>query len=500
MTIEKENQFNDNLLLFVRIGVGILSVLFLAIIISRIVYPFDTGFVDAFNWMPAAHLSEGKNPYAYAFTPPYSMTPYGIVFYSLLAVGVKLFGFQLWWGKLLSVLALTGCLWAIFNITKRLTENNKEAALFSCLVGLAMFPMQSTIAVIRSSDMIAAAFSLTAFLFTLSLAEDKKTKVWRIFGIALLLCAAFFTKQTALLPIVFISLRFLQTGKWREAALIVSIFAILTAGGIYLLNYTSSGGYLWQHFTHARRLPYSFGDSVRFFIIMLKTPAFFFFGVFLVFFGYRKREIFYKFNRDKLLRVLRSPKSLILLYLAFSLGWAFLSAGRIGANVNYYTESSFVAAIVCGLIYADFKRNALPRWALAMIALFTLGGAFQQARILRGEYFRWESLSYYREMFETVGKLTPPGSLCVSALPEFVVWNGCAFHFDDYSEYREGWSPELREIFEREIKAGNYAVIIWDNDNLQSKFPNYRLVPMSRKKPEKYFTNYLYVPEKSPSK
>ena len=497
-----QNGFSeDSRALIIKTGICVLSVLFSAVIISRLVYPFDSGFAEAFNWIPATHLLEGSSPYAYAFTPPYSMAPYGVVFYSLLAIGVKLFGFQLWWGKILSVLALAVCLWALAGITKALAKGDRQASMVSVLAGLAMFPAQSAIAVVRCTDLLAAAFSLAAFRLVLGLGGEKKAEIREISGL-LLLTAAFFTKHTAALGAVFVVLRLAQLAKWRAAAVLALALTISIGGGIWLLDATSSGGYLWQHFTHARLLPHSFAASFEFFFLMLKTPAFFFFAVFLLFFIYRKRRSFGELNFASLKRLSRSPVALLLFYFCLSLGWSFTAAGRVGANVNYYTEASLIAAVICGLMYAQFRRgaSAASPAALAMIVLLTLGGVFQEVKILRGEYYRWESLDYYREVFETVKKFALPGSKCISIVPEMVVWNGCAFHFDDYGEYSSGWDPALRTVFESEIKTGQYAVILWGWDTLPEQFPNYRLVPMSRKLPERYYPVYLYLPATSQEK
>ena len=119
MQSPKKNQkifLADKFSLFVRLGIAVLGVLFLSLIVSRLVFPFDNGILEAFNWLPAQNVLEGKNPYAFALTPPYSMSPYGVVFYALIAVGQKLFGFQLWWGRILTVLAFAFCLWAIFRL------------------------------------------------------------------------------------------------------------------------------------------------------------------------------------------------------------------------------------------------------------------------------------------------------------------------------------------------------------------------------------------------
>ena len=298
-----------------------------------------------------------------------------------------------------------------------------------------------------------------------------------------------------MLPAVIIFLRFLQLKKLREAVIFAVGIGFVVFGGMFLLNQTSSGGYVWQHFTHAERLPYSFAQSVGLLGEMLKHPTFFLSLVCLIIFAFQNRGFFNRLSRGEAINVVRSPKFLILGYFLLSFVWSFLSTGRIGAGTQYYIENSLLLAIVTGLIFERFKQDALPKLALAMVFLLPVGGAFQIFRIARGEYFRWQSLSYYREIYATVGKVVPPDGKCVSIAPELVVWNGCAFNFDDYMEYSGTWSPELIEIFEREIKAGRYAAILWEDDKFTERFPNYRLIKMSQSPPEKYYPIYLYVPE-----
>ena len=484
----------NNPLTFIRAGVGVLCLLFLSAVASRLVHPFDTGHYEAFNWLPAQHILEGKNPYSFALTPPYSMAPYGIVYYALLAAGVKLFGFQLAWGRILSVLAFAVCLWAVVNITKKITRS-KEASLVALLAGLAAFPAQSWIAQMRP-DLIALAFSLTAVWLVIS-PEDDQTKFRCVAVAAILSAAAFFTKQTFLLVAVIVVLRLLQLRKRREALWFVAAYVILIGAGGILLNHTSSGGYVWQHFIHARRLPYSFAQAFQLVVQMLKTPAVIIFVGLLLVSVYRGRGGFHKLSGGRLLD-LRSPQTLMLFYFLLSFVWAFLSTGRTGANVNYYLENSLVMAICFALIYVRLKRKGLPA-ATLILMLLTLGGTFQLARVLRGEYFRWQAVSYYREISETAARLTPPNSVCVSVYAELVVRNGCSLHFDDFGEYVGGWSPELGEAFDRELKAGRYPVVIWNANDLQTTFPNYRLVPMSQARPERFFTVYLYVRDDSAS-
>ncbi|HEY8561827.1 MAG TPA: hypothetical protein VIL74_15735 [Pyrinomonadaceae bacterium] len=491
-TVVKDGDY----LFSIRLGIGVLSVFFLAIIISRLTYPFDNGILEAYNWIPSSRLLAGENPYGAPFSPPYSMSPYGVVFYALIGTGIKIFGYQFWWGRLLSVAGFIVCLAAVRKIALRLTKS-RPAAWAALLAGLAMFPGQFWIASMRS-DLIAVAFAFSAVALAFAIEKNEKTPPARMAGMILLAGAAFFTKQTILLPVLIIFLRFFQLDKRRDAGFFALSFATLAVCGTLLLNYTSGGNYFWQHFTHAERLPHSWLDALGFFFWLLQLSVFFFALLFISIYLYRRGGLLYATRRVRLPNLWRSPKLLILLYFCLSLGWAFVSAGRVGANVNYYLENSFVAALLCGFVFDDFRARAARLPALAMVALLSLGGAYQMTRVLRGEYYRWEALDYYREIYDTAARLIPPGSACVSTNAELAVWNGCELHFDDFSEYSVGWSPELRAIFDREIGEGRYAAIFW-SDDLSAQFPNYRPVPMSTSLPKMYYPVYLYVRAEQPA-
>lgn len=496
---KRRNFFAFDARFIIRAGIIVLSLLVFAIVVSRLVYPFDAGNAEALSWIPARHLLAGENPYAFAFAPPYSMTPYGIVYYALLAVGVKIFGLQLWWGRILSVAAFLICLLSAAKITRRLTEN-KEAVFVTVLAGLAFFPMQMWVGLMRS-DLMAAAFAFAALALAFTIDEKNKPTVFRVAAIVLLASLAFFTKHTYSLPACFIFLRFVQTGERRAAFFFAAAFGALLAAGIFLLDYTSAGGYVWQHFVHARGLPFSFENLTGYFPATPKLPAFSFFLIFLFLFLYRAAKVFAgdRLKRARVMSVLRSPRFLIFVYFVLSFATAFLSSGRVGANVNYYIENSLAAIIICGLIYNSFQSGGARRKSSSALVVYLIfGGVFQSARILHGEFWRWQAVGYYREVYRRTGEITaadadaPRENLCVAAFPEFVAPNGCALEFDDIGEYDIGWSPELNEIFEREIKSGRYAAIIWYNDHLQERFPNYRLVEMRENLPHRAFPVFLY--------
>lgn len=477
----------------VRSGIVILSLLLVSIAVSRVVYPFDTGvYAEALSWIPAQHLLAGKNPYSFAFVEPHSMSPYGIIYYALIAVGVKLFGLQLWWGRVLSVVGFAVYLWAAIGVTRKLT-NSKESAAIAWLTGLAMFAATSWVGMMRS-DLIAAALAATALYLAFTIEEKSRVAVWRLVAIVLLVCAAFFTKQTYLLPVCVIFLRLWQIDKRREAFGAITAFAIIVGAAIFGLNYGSAGGYVWQHFAHAQRIPFVFGNLTVHFPGGWKLPTLLFILVFLIVYAVSKFPIVRELNRKEKIAVLRSPKTLIAAYFLVSFGLAATSSGRAGASVNYYIENSFTAIVVCGLMYDDFVRHARRRLAFAFAVLLIFGGSLQFVQLLRAEYFRWQSLAYHQELFRRVNDFVKPGDVCVSIAPEFVMWNGCKLHFDDFGEYTSGWAPDLEEIFIRETEKNRYAVILWYGDKFQTVFPNYRLVPMSQPVPTKFHSVYLYVP------
>lgn len=489
---KNQEGFSGNKLFFIiKAGAGFLALFLGSIAVSRIIYPFDIGHQEAFSWMPATHLLEGKNPYSFAFTPPYSMVPYGIVYYALLAVGVGLFGFQLWWGRLLSVLAFAVCVCAVVKITKKLTGST-NAAWAAGLISLALFPAQAWIATMRS-DFVALAFAFTALCLVLTRKEEEPTSAGRLPAVILLCAAAFFTKHTFLLPVGIIFLRMGQCGRWRDAALLVGGFVIFAAGGMLFLNYTSGGGYVWQHFMHAQALPFSSEKLVEGAGLMARMPTSLVFAAAMAAYAYLSHGILKRTGRAGLMNLLKSPQTLILFYLFLSLAAATASSGRVGANINYYLESAFLMAIAGGLIYADFRGKAPSTLAAALVVLMIGGGAFQMARAARGEYYRWEARRYYREIEETAAQHAPAGSVCFSIYVELVARGGCAFHFDDYGEYTTDWTPALAAIFEREVRAGRYAVVVWDRADFEEKFPNYRLIKMTQKEPERFFPVYLYV-------
>ena len=118
---------------------------------------------------------------------------------------------------------------------------------------------------------------------------------------------------------------------------------------------------------------------------------------------------------------------------------------------------------------------------------------FQATRVIRGEYFRWQALPYYREVSRKVAEITPPGSECLSVYPELVHEAQCAARFDDFAEYSSGWSPKLNEIFKSELASGRYKTVVWSRDDFAAEFLNYHLVEVLAPPPMRARKLYVFA-------
>ena len=189
--------------------------------------------------------------------------------------------------------------------------------------------------------------------------------------------------------------------------------------------------------------------------------------------------------------LLDSKKGLIGFYFVAVFFFAFVTTGRLGASTLYYLETFLVASVLFALSCDWFERNGKEKYAVVFTAMLIASAVLFLFSVGRGEYNRWQSLPYYREMVENVRQLTPHDSLCISVYPDIVTAAGRDFHFDDWGEYNDGWSPELKEVFNKAISSKRYTAIIMHSDDL--KFDGYHLVRMKTPPPEKFYKAFLYV-------
>jgi hypothetical protein len=467
------------------------AALLLLISVSRIVYPFDVGNYEALVWDSAVLSASGQNPYAHALQPPFVVAPYGYLYYLIVGLGLKLFGLQLWLGRMLSLLGMLSCLGSVVWIVRAVTRNLIAATLAATVV-ITSWPVAVWTSLQRP-DFVGLAFAY-AGLALLYRSSPEKAANWRAsLGAMLLFTAGFLCKMTLVLPFLLGAARLYQTGRRREALAVLLGTLSLIGAAMLLLNGTSEGGYFWQQFGLLGRIPESLSNAFRWLRALALAPASWIAVSILVAGGWRALRsppCEKSLENHSFTRLIESPAALAFVYLGVASGVAFYTSMRSGSNLNYYLETVLALGLATGMLVAR-SRPLLER-ALPLTLALALTGSVSLVRLGRGEYYRWKSLPYYQELVRTLAENTPAGALCVSFNPELVTAAGRTFHFADFMFYDElATSDTLRGLFNEAIRSRRYSAFLWGKDD--ARFPGYQRVPMRTPLPDHYYPLYFYL-------
>ena len=323
-------------------------------------HPYSLDYGEAPLVDHAMHLASGENIYRTDLSrPPYTISNYPPLYIALLAIGVKLFGAagSFYFGRIISVL----CTWAagIFLVLIVYgSTRDRVAALSAGLVFLA-FPFVVFWSPLLRVDMLALALSLGGLCLL----------IWRpvstrgLIGVALLLVAAIYTRQSYGLAAPSAAFVWLLVRDWRQALK----FALLV-GGI---------------------------GAVLFLILNAVTQGGFFFNIVTANVNEFKMDLL-KYNWDQLRKAALIPLYIAGLSFILIPRWnplwalaapylfgATLSAvtiGKIGSNVNYLLELCAAVGLAAGTVVA-WSRAHLPFYSLRAVLLVLL--ALGVGRMLR---------------------------------------------------------------------------------------------------------------------
>jgi hypothetical protein len=299
----------------------------------------------------AMRLASGQNIYrADISTPPYTISNYPPVYVSLIAVSVKMFGaaqsFMV--GRTISVLSAWASSLLLMLIVYR-TTRDRVAAFVAGLVLLA-FPFVVYWSPLLRIDMLALALSLGG----LCALVWKPASTARLIGVALLLVAAIYTRQSYGLAAPLAAFVWLLARDWRQALILALLVGGVGAGSFLLLNTLTAGGFFfnivtanvnefsidllrfnWDRFREAALIPLIIGGA-SLFLVPRRNP----------------------------LWALSAP---------YLIG-ATLSAatiGKIGSNVNYLLEFCAALSLAAGAVIA-WSRAQLPIYSMRAVLLILL--------------------------------------------------------------------------------------------------------------------------------
>ena len=219
---------------------GLLYTIFL----GRMGYPLDVEWMEGGMLCHSLRLMEGLPLYA----PPsadfisYLYTP----FYPLLLAGLgKVVGLSYTLGRVVSVLAFTGCLALLFRAVQRQTGGGWPGALWGlCGAGLAASSFNHTYGwfdLVRSDSLYL--LLVTAFLYLLIF--HARRSYLALIAAGVLAGLAFLTKQTASMFIIFSGAAFLIIC-WRRLPLYVAVVGLVAGGTVLAWNHASDG-WFWKY-------------------------------------------------------------------------------------------------------------------------------------------------------------------------------------------------------------------------------------------------------------
>lgn len=476
-----------------QVGLVIVLVTTLAITLSRLVYPYDTGHYEAQIWAPSQLISSGHNPYnlEWAKNPPYVVSVYGPFYYLTIGLGITVFGEQLWVGRLLTDLSVIGVCLCLWTLALRLTSSKRLASL-AVIAFVAQFSLQAWVGMQRS-DFPALALAMIGLTYPakalLSEIPDQRLLSSRMIVAGLMFSASALSRQTSFMPILLLIILGLWKRQWRSTVYCAGIFAMTTGITVYLLNVGSDGGFVKQLFlipaslekrpdvllAHLQGLAMAPASWVLFGTLCLSGLTI------LHRYGFRPNKI----------SAIQMEEELFYLaavggYAIVALAIAMLTSSIPGSNVNYYLEAFVFLALFLSLslkIAGNLKRYGLVCMLLAVSCLPTA------ARVIRGEYFRWQALPYYQEIVERLGREIDKDQVCFSVYPELAVAANRTYYFSSDVPY-DGRSPELRAVYEHVLKSGDLAAIISHSSVAPA---GYTRVELARAAPSKFYPVFLHV-------
>lgn len=400
----------------------------------------------------AMRLASGQNIYrADVSTPPYTISNYPPLYVALVAASVKLFGpsQSFFVGRMVSVLSMWASSILLMLIVYAPTRD-RFAALSAGLIFPA-FPFVLYWSPLLRIDMLALALSLAGLcLLADGLKEGQPVSPRRLTGIALLLVAAIYTRQSYGLAAPFAAFVWLLARDWRQAlrlAVLVSGFGLalflifngLTHGGFFFNIVTANVNefrldlleYNWGRVREAALIPLCIGGA----------------SLFLT-------------RRWNPLWMLAAP---------YLIGASVSAAtiGKIGSNVNYLLELCAALSLSAGAVVA-WSRAHLSFYTLRAALLIILALAVGKMMHVMLKDYTWD----LRERRAAISELSQlealiaetPGAILVDEYMGMLTLQGRPLVIQPFEVTQLAWagkwdqSPLLDSINRKEFAA----IILYD--------------------------------------
>ncbi|MFN8440646.1 MAG: ABC transporter permease subunit [Caldilineaceae bacterium] len=340
-------------------------------------FPYALDYGEAPLLDQTQRLAHGQNIYhADLQVPPYTIANYPPLYMLVQVPLTWLFGPAFWYGRLLSWLAMIGA--ALFvGLILRMLTGDRLAALIGGLTLLAL-PYTRYWAPLYRIDSLALCLSLAALWVVVRYyppAEDASRVdaalqgdrpvtrsgnregwfSWAIVGVALLLVAAVYTRQSYGLAAPLAAFVWLwSNGRRQQALALAGLVAVLGLSLFVLLNLVTGGGFYFNIVTaninevKVALLQQYFGELLTFMLVPVLITV-----LFVLLVGIAKVR----------------PRGWRLL-LPYMVGAALsgLTIGKVGSNINYLLEFCVAMSFAVGSLLT-WQRHLPPIRRLLMLGL-----------------------------------------------------------------------------------------------------------------------------------
>ncbi|MGB8984895.1 MAG: hypothetical protein WCC12_23725 [Anaerolineales bacterium] len=333
---------------------GVALIVCLAYQLISIPYRYSLDYGEAPLVDQAMRLASGQNIYRTDLAaPPYTISNYPPLYVAVVSVGVKLFGpagaFTA--GRIISALSAWAASIFLLLIVYAATRD-RLAALVAGLIFLA-FPFVVYWSPFLRIDMLALALSLAG----LCLLVWKPVNPRRLIGVAILLVAAIYTRQSYGLAAPFAAFVWLLARDWRQALRLALLVGGTGSILFLILNSLTDGGFFFNIVTanvNEFRI-----DLLKYHWDRLRETA-----LIVLVVGAASLFLLPRWN------------PLWLLTAPYLVGAALsaVTIGKIGSNVNYLLELCAALSLAAGAVIA-WSRAHLPSYSARAAILVLLAVA-----------------------------------------------------------------------------------------------------------------------------
>jgi len=260
--------------------------------------------------------------------PPYSINLYGPVYYVLGAVAASVIGSEasLIPGRLLTVLSLALALAATWRLQRGLLGLDRASSLIGVLLPVGLLPV-----VVFGAQYRVDTFAVACGLWGLVAGASGGRRVYLA---PVFFTLAVFTKPTAIVAALAISVWLLLRRQWRDLAIITIGCLVLGGAALVALSVATDGAFVQSVFGF-NALPFALGGLIRaaqhgFSGGLVALGA----GVALPMLMDRRAEV-----------------RLTALYMLVALLFALATVGRVGANFNYFIEPGLMVGPVLAVAW-----------------------------------------------------------------------------------------------------------------------------------------------------